>query len=56
MSLMDPVEDIVHGITIRDPYRWLEDRTLPETEKWILAQQRRCDRYFASCPDLSAIE
>ncbi len=56
MPLTDPVEEIVHGATIRDPYRWLEDRNLPETEEWIRIEQRRCDRYFASCPDLAAAE
>ena len=50
-----PVEEILHGIVVRDPYRWLEDRTLPETQEWIEEQQRRCDSYFASCDDLGAI-
>jgi prolyl oligopeptidase len=56
MPLTDPIEEIVHGTVIKDPYRWLEDRNLPETEEWIRAQQRRCDRYFDSCRDLGAIE
>jgi prolyl oligopeptidase len=56
MSLTGPIEEIVHGTTISDPYRWLEDRNLPETEEWILAQQRRSEQYFRSCPDLGVIE
>jgi prolyl oligopeptidase len=56
MPLTDPVEEIVHGTVIRDPYRWLEDRNLPETEEWIRTQQRRCDTYFAASQKLSAIE
>jgi prolyl oligopeptidase len=38
----EPVEEVIHNTLVRDPYRWLEDRSLPETEEWILDQQRRC--------------
>jgi prolyl oligopeptidase len=54
-SPLAPVEEIIHGVLVRDPYRWLEDRSLPETEEWIREQQRRCDDYFAECEDLPAI-
>jgi prolyl oligopeptidase len=30
-----PVEEVVHGHTITDPYRWLEDASSPETQKWV---------------------
>jgi prolyl oligopeptidase len=56
MPLTGPIEEIVHGTVVRDPYRWLENRDLPETEQWIRAQQRLCDRYFKDCRELSAIE
>jgi prolyl oligopeptidase len=56
MPLKCATEDVIHGTVIRDPYRWLEERNLPETEEWILAQQRRCEKYFAEYPDLGAIE
>jgi prolyl oligopeptidase len=46
---------MIHGVSVRDPYRWLEDRTLTETEEWIREQQRRCDKYFAECEDVPAI-
>ena len=29
------VTDTLHGVTISDPYRWLEDQDSPETRKWI---------------------
>lgn len=51
----EPVEEVIHNILVRDPYRWLEDRSLPETEEWILDQQRRCKEYFAECDDLDAL-
>jgi len=54
-SRFAPVEEMIHGVLVRDPYRWLEDRSLPETEEWILEQQRRCDAYFGECEELPAI-
>ena len=30
-----PVEDVIHGHRIVDPYRWLEDATSAETHKWV---------------------
>lgn len=54
-SRLAPVEEVIHGALVRDPYRWLEDRTLPETEDWIREQQRRCEAYFAECEELPAI-
>jgi prolyl oligopeptidase len=34
----DNVREIIHGVEIVDPYRWLEDQDSPETRAWILAQ------------------
>ena len=31
----DEVTETVHGVTIRDPYRWLEDQQSPDTRAWI---------------------
>jgi prolyl oligopeptidase len=50
-----PVEELVHGSIVRDPFRWLEDRNLPETEDWIIDQQRRCEEYFSNLGDLNAL-
>ncbi|HSB09614.1 MAG TPA: prolyl oligopeptidase family serine peptidase [Blastocatellia bacterium] len=35
---IDNVTETLHGVTISDPYRWLEDQTSPETRAWINAQ------------------
>ncbi len=52
----EPVTDVIHGVAVVDPYRWLEDRGLPETEEWIADQQRRCTEYFADKDSLDALK
>ncbi len=32
------VADVVHGVSVPDPYRWLEDGASPEVQKWADAQ------------------
>jgi len=34
----DNVKEVLHGVEIVDPYRWLEDQSSPETRAWIDAQ------------------
>lgn len=55
-ATMLPVEDLIHGVMVHDPYRWLEDRNLPETAAWIREQQHRCEAYFAACPGIEMLE
>jgi prolyl oligopeptidase len=33
-----PVQEVLHGHTITDPYRWLEDATSAETQKWVAGE------------------
>jgi prolyl oligopeptidase len=49
MSLLaqSGVVEVIHGVEVRDPYRWLEDRELPETEEWVKSQNRLCEEYFS---------
>jgi prolyl oligopeptidase len=42
-----PVTETLHGVTIRDPYRWLEDSKSPETRAWIEAQMRYTEGYLS---------
>ncbi len=34
----DTVREIIHGVEIVDPYRWLEEQESPETRTWIETQ------------------
>ncbi|HBO64476.1 TPA: hypothetical protein DD425_00760 [Candidatus Saccharibacteria bacterium] len=40
-----PTEEILHGVTLRDDYRWLEDVALPEVQSWMDAQTERTDKF-----------
>ena len=49
-SPFEEVVETLHGTPVHDPYRWLEDGTLPETSAWIDAQRAQLERYFAGAP------
>jgi prolyl oligopeptidase len=37
-SAVEPVTEILHGVSVTDPYRWLEEQDSPRTRKWIEEQ------------------
>jgi len=39
-SRVDNVREVIHGVEIVDPHRWLEDQDAPETRAWIDAQNK----------------
>ena len=45
----DDVREILHGVEVSDPYRWLEDGTAVETRSWLSAQ-REYARGFLDIP------
>src|SRR5262245_27381441 len=47
--LDDTVEEI-HGVAVRDPYRWLEDLGSEETLRWIKAQDALLEGYVRDVP------
>ena len=49
-SIVAPVTDILHGVPITDPYRWLEDQNSPETRTWIEDQTRYARTYLSGIP------
>ena len=49
-SPIEPVTDILHGVPVTDPYRWLEDQDSPRTRQWLENQTRYARAYLDSIP------
>jgi len=47
---VDPVTETLHGVTITDPYRWLEDQNSTATREWLAAQDKYARSYLDSIP------
>ena len=51
-----PVTDTLHGYRLTDPYRWLEDKTDPEVQKWTRAQHDATLNYIdTECPSIPGL-
>jgi prolyl oligopeptidase len=51
----DDVVETLHGVTIHDPYRWLEDQQSPETRNWIDAENAYSRSVLDQLPGRAAI-
>jgi prolyl oligopeptidase len=51
-----PLTDEYHGVTVQDPYQWLENDDDPEVKTWSDAQSQRTRAYLDKLPDHAAIE
>jgi prolyl oligopeptidase len=49
-SPVEPVTEVLHGVTVTDPYRWLEDQDSVRTRIWIEAQTKYARAYLDSIP------
>lgn len=49
-SPVEPVTDLLHGVKVVDPYRWLEDQESPRTREWLAAQTRHARAYLGLIP------
>jgi prolyl oligopeptidase len=52
---VEPVTEVLHGVEITDPYRWLEDQNSPRTRKWLEEQAAYTRAYFDAIPDRDRI-
>jgi len=48
--------DEYHGISVPDPYRWLEDPDSAETKAWVEAQNKVTFSYLEGIPQRSALK
>jgi prolyl oligopeptidase len=46
----EPVTETLHGVSVTDPYRWLEDQDSPRTRAWIEQQTRYARAYLDNVP------
>src|SRR5687767_10196400 len=47
--------DTFHGVSVADPYRWMEETDSPEMRAWIEAQNKLTQSYLAGIPQREAI-
>jgi len=50
VSPIEVVTEVLHGIPVKDPYRWLEDRDLPRTQQWLGEQSNWARDYLEALP------
>ena len=53
---VEPITEILHGVEITDPYRWLEDQNSPRTRAWIEEQRAYARAYFDAIPGREQIK
>ncbi len=51
-----PVSTKYQGVTVEDPYQWLEEDNDPQVKSWSDAQNQRTRQYLDKLPDRAAIE
>jgi len=49
-SRLDAVKDMIHGVAVADPYRWLEDVKSDDTKKWMADQDKVARDWLARLP------
>jgi prolyl oligopeptidase len=54
-SPVEPVTEVLHGVTVTDPYRWLENQDSAQTRAWLEAQTEYARAYLDAIPDRERI-
>ena len=52
---IEAVTEVLHGVSVTDPYRWLEDQESPRTRDWLRAQKQYARSYLDSIPGRDGI-
>jgi len=56
VSAVEPVSEILHGVAVSDPYRWLEEQNSPRTREWIAEQTRYAREFLDRIPGYEKIQ
>ncbi|MCC6523850.1 MAG: S9 family peptidase [Polyangiaceae bacterium] len=51
----ETVVDVIHGVGVADPYRWLEDEKQPEVQSWMDAEDALARAELRKLPERDAI-
>jgi len=51
----DVVTDTYHGVSVSDPYRWLEDSADPKVHDWSVAEDQHTRQYLDALPQRDRI-
>jgi prolyl oligopeptidase len=54
-SRIEGTSDVLHGLTVPDPYRWLEDAKSAETQAWMKAEDDLARGELKKLPERDAI-
>jgi len=54
-SRAEPVSELLHGVRVADPYRWLEDERSPEVQAWMKAQDGLARATLEALPARAAV-
>lgn len=55
MTRVDEVTEVIHGVAVADPYRWLESGDDPETIRWTAGQNEFTRGYLDDAPERAAV-
>lgn len=55
LSSKEDSSDIYFGISVKDPYRWLEDDRSAKTEAWVKSQNLVTEKYLSEIPNRNKI-
>ena len=51
----EDVVDVIHGVPVADPYRWLEDARSPRTQAWVASEDKLSRDFLTALPGRGAI-
>ncbi|HEX6548100.1 MAG TPA: prolyl oligopeptidase family serine peptidase [Candidatus Dormibacteraeota bacterium] len=52
---VDEVVEVIHGVEVREPYRWLEDARDPRVRAWEAEQDAYARRFLEGLPERPAV-